>query len=259
MGKSEQGKEGSFLLGDPTFIEIDSGRWRCVETGQEMPEKEKESYSKSRACRVGLINAAVGNRKPPLNTFEPHPVSKSQLICKLTGDTVNKTEEQIWKHISGRRFQNKLEKMELQANSPPPVEDVKEKKKKKSKELVESKKSQIKNLKKDKKKKSQEIDSNDNVDSIEGGEKEEETNFWMPPVGERWDFDDGKDRWQSCQSADFNEDSHCNSEDTDDKKDSESNELTTSTKRLSIAVGPSSFASRKKKIKRPSQADQHES
>lgn len=101
--------------------------------------------------------------------------------------------------------------MELQANSPPPVEAVKEKKKKKSKELVELKKSQIKNLKKDKKKKSQEIDSNDNVDSIEGGEKEEETNFWMPPVGERWDFDDGKDRWESCQSADSNEDSHCNS------------------------------------------------
>lgn len=76
MTKSEQGKEGSFLLGDATFIEISGGRWRCVETGQEMPEKEKDSYSKSRACRVGLIDAAVAKRKPPLNTFEPHPVSK---------------------------------------------------------------------------------------------------------------------------------------------------------------------------------------
>jgi Surfeit locus protein 2 (SURF2) len=76
MGESELGKEGRFLLGDPTFIEIDEGRWRCVETGQEMPAKEKESYSKSRACRVGLIDAAVAKRKPPLNTFEQHPISK---------------------------------------------------------------------------------------------------------------------------------------------------------------------------------------
>jgi hypothetical protein len=25
----------------------------------------------------------------------------------------------------------------------------------------------------------------------------EETDFWIPPAGERWDFDDGGDRWGS--------------------------------------------------------------
>ncbi|KAI7755845.1 hypothetical protein M8C21_023613, partial [Ambrosia artemisiifolia] len=30
----------------------------------------------------------------------------SKLICKLTGHTVNKTEEHIWKHINGKRFLN---------------------------------------------------------------------------------------------------------------------------------------------------------
>ena len=26
--------------------------------------------------------------------------------------------------------------------------------------------------------------------------------FWIPPVGDRWDFDDGKDRWEACTSSD---------------------------------------------------------
>lgn len=32
----------------------------------------------------------------------------SKLVCKLTGDTINKSEEHIWKHINGKRFLNKL-------------------------------------------------------------------------------------------------------------------------------------------------------
>lgn len=32
----------------------------------------------------------------------------SKLICKLTEDTINKSEEHIWKHINGKRFLNKL-------------------------------------------------------------------------------------------------------------------------------------------------------
>jgi len=32
----------------------------------------------------------------------------SKLICKLTGDNVNKSEEHIWKHMNGKRFLNKL-------------------------------------------------------------------------------------------------------------------------------------------------------
>jgi hypothetical protein len=83
--------------------------------------------------------------------------------------------------------------MELVANSPQAVELMK--KKKKSNEL-----------KKGKKKKNREIDNSVNVDSINGVD-EEEADFWMPPVGERWDFDDGKDRWESCESTHPNEDS----------------------------------------------------
>lgn len=29
----------------------------------------------------------------------------------------------------------------------------------------------------------------------------EEPDFWTPPVGERWDFDDGKDRWEAITSS----------------------------------------------------------
>lgn len=29
-------------------------------------------------------------------------------MCKLTGDAVNKSEEHIWKHVSGKKFQNML-------------------------------------------------------------------------------------------------------------------------------------------------------
>lgn len=35
-------------------------------------------------------------------------ITSAKLICKLTGDTVNKNEEHIWKHINGKRFLNKL-------------------------------------------------------------------------------------------------------------------------------------------------------
>lgn len=33
--------------------------------------------------------------------------------------------------------------------------------------------------------------------SEEDSDSEEEDDFWMPPVGERWDNDDGGDRWGS--------------------------------------------------------------
>ncbi|CAA7019520.1 unnamed protein product [Microthlaspi erraticum] len=36
----------------------------------------------------------------------------SKLVCKLTGDIVNKNEEHIWKHVNGRRFFHKLEQVE---------------------------------------------------------------------------------------------------------------------------------------------------
>lgn len=34
-------------------------------------------------------------------------------------------------------------------------------------------------------------------DSAENESDSEELEFWMPPVGDRWDFDDGGDRWGS--------------------------------------------------------------
>lgn len=30
----------------------------------------------------------------------------------------------------------------------------------------------------------------------------EEPSFWVPPVGDRWDFDDGRDRWESHYASD---------------------------------------------------------
>ena len=73
-------KEGAFLLGEPTWEDTGGGRWRCAETGHELPEREKEAYARSRACRLALIDHAVARKKPPLNAFKPHPEHKYVLI-----------------------------------------------------------------------------------------------------------------------------------------------------------------------------------
>lgn len=39
--------------------------------------------------------------------------TRSKLVCKITGDTINKLEDHIWKHINGKRFLNKLGKRYL--------------------------------------------------------------------------------------------------------------------------------------------------
>ncbi|KAJ7970743.1 Surfeit locus protein 2 family protein [Quillaja saponaria] len=44
--------------------------------------------------------------------FKQDPLCRSKLKCKLTGDTINKSEEHIWKHINGKRFLNKLDAAE---------------------------------------------------------------------------------------------------------------------------------------------------
>lgn len=36
------------------------------------------------------------------------------------------------------------------------------------------------------------------VSTNNGCEPEEVPDFWTPPVGQRWDYDDGKDRWDPC-------------------------------------------------------------
>lgn len=71
----------------------------------------------------------------------------------------------------------------------------------------DKKKKKKKNNKKKKNKKSVEKKKNgeDVADEIEHENDEaveEELEFWMPPDGERWDFDDGRDRWGSDSDSD---------------------------------------------------------
>lgn len=68
--------EGVDLLGQPTFTELDNGRFRCVETGHELVGKDKDSYSRTKRCRLGLIDLALSRRKAPLNMFEQDPLSR---------------------------------------------------------------------------------------------------------------------------------------------------------------------------------------
>ncbi|PSS33414.1 Surfeit locus protein [Actinidia chinensis var. chinensis] len=103
-GGATNDKEGKNLLGQPSFKELENGRFKCVEMGHEVPYHAKDLYANPKHCRLGLIDAAVARNQPPLNMFLPNPLSSSKLICKLTGDTVNKSEEHIWKHINGKTF-----------------------------------------------------------------------------------------------------------------------------------------------------------
>ncbi|KAF2308426.1 hypothetical protein GH714_009575 [Hevea brasiliensis] len=200
------GKEGNNLLGSPTFMELENGRFKCVETGHEMLAKDKESYSQSKRCRLGLIDFALAHNKPPLNMFKQDPLSRSKLICKLTGDNVNKSEEHIWKHINGKQFLNKLEQKEMGK--------VEEKQQEESKSSMD------------------------------------EDDFWMPPVGDRWDFDDGGDRWGSGGESGQESEEENQADGQVEENGRESEELSRRTKRMSIEIGPSSFASRKKKSKK---------
>uniref|UniRef100_A0A0D9W6A1 non-specific serine/threonine protein kinase n=1 Tax=Leersia perrieri TaxID=77586 RepID=A0A0D9W6A1_9ORYZ len=242
-------KEGSFLLGPPTWVDAGGGRWRCAETGHELPEREKEAYGRSRACRLALIDHAVARKRPPLNAFKPHPEHKSKLICNITGDIVNKSEEHVWKHINGKRFLNKLEKLEEKMASGEMAEGENEQsnevaKKTKSSKKKDKKKAAVVNPSLPREPKP-EIDDSDNSD---------DPDFWVPPVGSRWDDDDGKDRWGSLPVKDDAADDEDGDDDNDgmaDKDDEETREIASRTKRLSVeAVGPSSFASRKKKPKK---------
>lgn len=287
MATSEESgkKEGTNLLGSPTFTELGNGRFKCVETGHEVLSKDIASYSHSKKCRLGLIDFALSNRKPPLNIFKQDPLCRSKLICKLTGDNVNKSEEHIWKHMSGKRFLNKLEREEEEKSSCQGVEveervqesksadggrkDIKKKKKNKKKKnnnkgideenLLESKsensgeKDRMKKKKKNKDTTIEEIRSEVRKSSDEDSDIEEE-DFWRPPVGDRWDHDDGGDRWGSeseSESESVQEIEDGNVIDGTAAEDcKETEELSSRTKRMSIEIGPSSFATRKKKSKK---------
>ncbi|GAV84438.1 SURF2 domain-containing protein [Cephalotus follicularis] len=241
-------KEGSGLLGPPSFTELGNGRLKCVETGHEMLPKDKDLYLSSKRCRFGLIDFALLHNNPPLNMFKQDPSCRSKLICKLTGDTVNKSEEHIWKHINGKQFLNKLEQKEkgsLSSNG-----DLVEEGEKLGKESKISS-DDVKHMKK-KMKKEKAIEEIIYAvrESLDKDSDSGDADFWMPPVGDRWDFDDGGDRWGSGSESDEGNDEENETDGAVENGEKESVELSARTKRMSIEVGPSSFASRKKKSRK---------
>ncbi|MCO5554191.1 hypothetical protein L7F22_007717 [Adiantum nelumboides] len=104
----------SSLLGDVHFEELldKPGKLRCVETGHELLAAEKEGYGRSKKCRRALFDLCLAQRKAPLNVFEQSPASKDKVVCKLTGDLLNKSEDAIWKHMNGKKFLRKLAQKE---------------------------------------------------------------------------------------------------------------------------------------------------
>ncbi|KAJ0704408.1 putative surfeit locus protein [Helianthus annuus] len=254
--QEEQQTEGKFLLGKPKFKKLENGRYKCVQTGHELPADARESYAQTKHCRLGLIDSALARNKPPLNMFNQDPLCRSKLICKLTGHTVNKTEEHIWKHINGKRFLNMLEKEEAEAgkessNGLVEEEGVEQKSEKAEKSKEEGSK---KKKNKNKKKKEKEIDVSKVISEVRNPEEHdsdaEEEEFWMPPVGDRWDFDDGKDRWGSDLESDVDaEDDDADETDVGDgeEESNETQELSKRTKRMSVEIEPSDLASKKKK------------
>ena len=73
---NKKNNEGTNLLGALSFIELENGRFKCVETGHELLAKDKDSYSHSKRCRLGLIDFALSKNKPPLNIFKQDPLSR---------------------------------------------------------------------------------------------------------------------------------------------------------------------------------------
>ncbi|VFQ96858.1 unnamed protein product [Cuscuta campestris] len=241
-GGEENGeKEGHHLLGEPTFVVLENGRFKCVETGHELPAHARDSYARSKHCRLGLIDAALASKKPILNMFSQDPLSKSKLKCKLTGLIVNKSEEHIWKHINGKRFLRMLEKKEAEQEMPD--------------KMLEEKTEQQEQEKPKKKKKKGKVEKSESVIISEmrdpaGNESDtEEADFWEPPVGERWDCDDGGDRWGSDSEPEPENDVVDAQDELSEEAAHEARKLSKQTKRMTIEIGPSSFASRKKKKK----------
>ncbi|KAF2308438.1 hypothetical protein GH714_009653 [Hevea brasiliensis] len=145
-------------------MELENGRFKCVETGHEMLAKDKESYSQSKRCRLGLIDFALAHNKPP-------PICSSKILCPVRNS------------------------------------------------------------------------SDKDSDS-------EEDDFWMPPVGDRWDFDNGGDRWGSGGESGQESEEENQADGKVEENGRESEELSRRTKRMSIEIGPGCFASRKKKSKK---------
>ena len=69
-----------------------------------------------------------------------------------------------------------------------------------AKQSKKSSKSSTKATKRDQKKKDGE-NAPPTRKSNANNSDSEEPDFWIPPIGSRWDFDDGRDRWESCTSS----------------------------------------------------------
>ncbi|KAK8933651.1 hypothetical protein KSP39_PZI015669 [Platanthera zijinensis] len=232
-------KEGDFLLGPPTFIDLGNGRLRCEETGHDLFAKDKESYARNKGCRLALIDTALAKKKPPLNTFKLHPHFMSKLVCSLTGDTINKSEEHIWKHINGKRFLKKLEEKEVEKLESQEIVNNKKARKKSKLTVFLIQENQ-----------NREVDESGSLARESPSESldAEEAYFWAPPVGERWDFDDGKDRWEFCNTSNQEMEENNDVGSVHEKNEAESMKLSIcgSTKRKAAALGLNNFAMRKK-------------
>jgi hypothetical protein len=63
-------------MGEVKWEELGEGRVRCVETGHEMLESEKNFYLSTKKCRRALFDIALLQRKPPLHLFQQSPISR---------------------------------------------------------------------------------------------------------------------------------------------------------------------------------------
>ncbi|KAH0862181.1 hypothetical protein HID58_079392 [Brassica napus] len=96
----------------------------CVETVHEVVAGDEEAYARNKRCRLGLIDHALSHGKSPLTMFSQCLISRSKLVCKLIGDTVNKNEEHIWKYVNGKRFLHRLEQVERGAGTSGKTEKI---------------------------------------------------------------------------------------------------------------------------------------
>ncbi|KAG6386804.1 hypothetical protein SASPL_151978 [Salvia splendens] len=168
--KSEEPKEGCNLLGKPKFKKLENGRFKCVETGHELPAHAREAYAVSKHCRLGLIMPSLAaNLRSICSTRTPFPRNLSPRNKFRAG----------WRQI----------RMMIKSSKKKENEDGSLNKKKDENEDV--------SLKKEKNKKEEK-----NVDEIvnevrdsacKSSDTEDEDDFWMPLEGERWDQDDGGD------------------------------------------------------------------
>lgn len=203
MATEGGGRDESLFLGEPVWEYLPGGRVRCVQTGHELPLAEQPTYALTKKCRSALFDAALQKRTPPLNFFEQSPVSKDKIVCKLTGVVLNKKEDAVWKHMLGKKFEQKLAEKEAQKGvAPKDVEMTENADKPSSNNDVDCESLARHGDKASRKKKGKTVidDQEPNEQDLEDGTSDD-AQFWVPPAGDRWDFDNGMDdRWANAPS-----------------------------------------------------------